>query len=926
MIVLSQSADTLMVVLGGAITTNQLRCVSAYRDITSTTYTAGRARAVTNNTTDVSWITGPTSGQRVIDFLSVFNKDTVSATVTVKLDTSGTQDELWKGALATGERLEYTEGHGFRTFTISGAIKTDVGGGGTVSAYAVSNTTQSTSGTYSNVLSFHGAGIASVGVSNGSVVISVPAGGGAGDGGNVLAAGTQTATTLGTVLFADSNGLTFGMSGSTQITGSYSQSTHSHATAAYSGSNGSFTANTVTFGNLNGLTFYTSNGSMVGSHNALTTAAASGHSHGDPTLNLTNLSGTTASNSAGFTLSLSAANPGAGGGMGISAGTQSVSTGTMIFADSNGVTFGMSGSSQITASYSQSTHSHATAAYSGSNGSFTANTVTFGSSNGMHFYTTNGSIVGSYTVPAAQTNVAFSADASSTFQTLTFQNSNNVSFSNNAGAIRITHNLAGTSTGSAGANVGISMTHNSSGLNLSITTPATVAQTNQTLSLAATSNTTGNTSGMSVDARSITLRGDGIVSVGYSTSAGGSSIIFSATQSNQAVSNSAGSFTFQTLNFSNANNVTFGTSAGGIITASVAAGGGAAISAGANSQNTGTVNFANSNNVTFGLSNNGTMTASIALAASNSAGSFTFGTLNFSNANNVTFGTSAGGIITASVAAPGAAAENNWFALLGANTAGNTTASGSTIGLSGVGVTLSGTNGSVIVVSGNSPPQISRWQNIMNGPGRTDSALNWQQLGTSQSSLYIMPLDMDGGVWQGNMTASTVFVNMSGSISGAASTAAKTLSMFLGIYTENASSLSLLNSVSASVGSNAAAANMTASFNGPRLFSAVSSAWSSTPAFVDGSIYYIGYMMQSAGESFALSWRGLYGVSGQQSGTMGSSIAATNTTMKSSPWRGVYTAQTAALPTVISGAHLRGTGSAELFVPVIMFENRLSSF
>lgn len=44
----------------------------------------------------------------------------------------------------------------------------------------------------------------------------------------------------------------------------------------------------------------------------LTTAAASNHSHGNPTLALTNLSGTTASNSAGFTLSLSADAPGGG--------------------------------------------------------------------------------------------------------------------------------------------------------------------------------------------------------------------------------------------------------------------------------------------------------------------------------------------------------------------------------------------------------------------------------------------------------------------------------------------------------------------------------------------------------------------------------------------------------------------------------------
>jgi hypothetical protein len=77
------------------------------------------------------------------------------------------------------------------------------------------------------------------------------------------------------------------------------------------GTDSLFTSGTVTFGNAFNGSFVTSNGSVVYSNAFLTTAAQSGHSHGNPTLNLTNLSGTTASNSAGFTLSLSA---GAGGG------------------------------------------------------------------------------------------------------------------------------------------------------------------------------------------------------------------------------------------------------------------------------------------------------------------------------------------------------------------------------------------------------------------------------------------------------------------------------------------------------------------------------------------------------------------------------------------------------------------------------------
>lgn len=81
----------------------------------------------------------------------------------------------------------------------------------------------------------------------------------------------------------------------------------------------------------------------------LTTAAQVSHSHGNPTLALTNLSGTTASASNGLTLSLSAAAPGAGGGIAVSAGTVAITSGTAQFSNANGVTFGANGQT-ITAS------------------------------------------------------------------------------------------------------------------------------------------------------------------------------------------------------------------------------------------------------------------------------------------------------------------------------------------------------------------------------------------------------------------------------------------------------------------------------------------------------------------------------------------------------------------------------------------------
>lgn len=124
MIVLSAQTDNLQAVLGDSVTANQLRCYSSWRDRTSTTFVAGRTVVLTNNTTDVNIVPAPgLSTQRIIDFISVYNADTVNATVTVKLDDNGTEYILWKGILGTGEMLQYNDKGGFISTTIAGAIK-----------------------------------------------------------------------------------------------------------------------------------------------------------------------------------------------------------------------------------------------------------------------------------------------------------------------------------------------------------------------------------------------------------------------------------------------------------------------------------------------------------------------------------------------------------------------------------------------------------------------------------------------------------------------------------------------------------------------------------------------------------------------------------------------------------------------------------
>ena len=130
MIILSETTDNLQVVLGGSITTNQLQCFTSWRDRTSSTFVAGRTVINTNNTTDVTIAAAPgASTQRVVDFITIYNRDTVNATVTIKLDANGTEYILFRVTLATGEFIQYQEGVGFNVIANSGAIKQSINQG-----------------------------------------------------------------------------------------------------------------------------------------------------------------------------------------------------------------------------------------------------------------------------------------------------------------------------------------------------------------------------------------------------------------------------------------------------------------------------------------------------------------------------------------------------------------------------------------------------------------------------------------------------------------------------------------------------------------------------------------------------------------------------------------------------------------------------
>jgi hypothetical protein len=688
MIILDSTLRKLQLKLSGATTTNELPFVVSYVDITSTTFIAGSSNGLSSGASSVDVLSAPGAAtQRQVKFLSVQNNDTASATVTVIYNDNGTQRTIWKGLLAVGDNLQYTDGEGFRITNSDGSIKTASVGGGSgilgVSAGTASMSSGTLSFANSNGVSFglngstltasvatnyqsqgaylttamassrgtdflnvsggfSGTNISGTLASNG-LQLSVAAGGGGADGYNILAAGSQTANTTGSVLFNNANGITFGMSNSSVITASYNstqfQTAGAYLTTARAsndaiGTNTALTANGVSMtANSSGLSlnfpaFLTTadlsqnsskyagiNGAITGGSITvntsgvsinlpayLTTAMAS--NRGSDFLNVsggfsgTNISGTLASN--GLQLSVAAGGGGADGYNILAAGTQTANTtGSVLFNNANGITFGMSNSSVITASYNstqfQTAGAYLTTARAsndaiGLNSALTANGVSMtANSSGLSlnfpaFLTTadlsqNSSryaLTGFTTTTAAGSVIAGTHDTNGLKLGVP-------AFLTTAQAPGAYLTTARASNDAVGLNTaltanGVSWTVNSSGISLNVPAFLTT-QSADSVGFYAISNTTGQSSSSTVDIRSLSFVGAGIASVGMSAG----SMIFSVPSgggagdggNTLAVGGSTAGSNSLVL-FSNSPTVTFGM-AGNTITASAAGGGGGGV-------------------------------------------------------------------------------------------------------------------------------------------------------------------------------------------------------------------------------------------------------------------------------------------------------------------------------------------------------------
>jgi len=118
---LDSTTRKLQAVLAGVVTASQPQCSVHFYDVPSqektdfSEYRGAVKNTDTNDTTDVDICAAPLKAGTIrnIDYISIYNKDSASVQVTVKIDDSGTETILIRRTLTTLQTLFYEDGAGW---------------------------------------------------------------------------------------------------------------------------------------------------------------------------------------------------------------------------------------------------------------------------------------------------------------------------------------------------------------------------------------------------------------------------------------------------------------------------------------------------------------------------------------------------------------------------------------------------------------------------------------------------------------------------------------------------------------------------------------------------------------------------------------------------------------------------------------------
>lgn len=791
---------------------------------------------------------------------------------------------------------------------------------------------------------------------------------------------------VGNIVFSNSNGVTFGMAGST-VTASYTSpnaTVFSNSNNVTFGLAGNTVTATATFPQPGATVFSNSNNVSFGLAGSTVTAtatfggggaaiSAAGSSQNAGTIVFSNSNGVSfGMNGSTITATVT---PGAAAGVAAAAaGTQTQTSGTLVFSNSNGVTFGMSGSSQVTASVAAQTNqtlgifgSSQTTGQS-SSGTVDARSLSFVGAGIISVGLSGGSVLisGPNTTGLTLLSVGMSTGGNTVGTTglasnqLVLAGGSNITLSGSTNAGSMTISVIG-GAGGGGGGVGISagtqsvstgtvVFSNSNGVSFglsasSLLTASVAAQTNQTLGIYASSQTTGQSSSSSFDARSISFVGQGVISVGLS----GGSVLISAPGTTGltllSVGMSTGGNTVGTtgiasnqLVLAGGSNITLsGSTNAGSMTISViggaGGGGGAAISAAGSSQNAGTIVFSNSNGISFGM-NGSTITATVTpgaaagIAAANAGTqTATSGTLVFANSNNITFGMSGSSQVTASYAQSnqtvglyglGNTTQNSSSTFdartmslnaLGAMTVGFTNGSiqlsaPATSSLSATGILSISVNGSTISIG--VPPQ-----------GYTESGFNpYADLPFTNSQIGNGTLVFDPNLVPSFQYDRVLLPIMNSNATN--SSGSHSLSFWVGLYTRNASTLSLLGSTSRST-----AVTHSGTVGSYSLFSGIRHITIGSTTTLSAGRYWMAFVSNSSSAGADGSYSNIMqnvpptvGTTYNFNGLFG---VAQNNTQQFTLGQGFYSATTTGMPASIAFSQINGVTAGAENQQFIMF-------
>ena len=132
MLILDATTRSLEIDLNAVVAANQLPFVASYVDMAKGTVeviASSSNTGASNSTTAVTLVAAPTSANftRHLKYLSIRNADTAAVLLWIQVNDNATLREIWKGTLAIGDSLIYTDALGFNVLDTNGRIKVGAG-------------------------------------------------------------------------------------------------------------------------------------------------------------------------------------------------------------------------------------------------------------------------------------------------------------------------------------------------------------------------------------------------------------------------------------------------------------------------------------------------------------------------------------------------------------------------------------------------------------------------------------------------------------------------------------------------------------------------------------------------------------------------------------------------------------------------------